>query len=156
METISWEAPEFEHHERGVLWYLGMFLTATVLVLFALWQKNFLFAIFLVIAIVLLFVWSKRRPNVHQCSITETYLVIGRFPAHPLETFSGFIIAETRQDNPSWGTLLLRSAHRLRPQLSVLVPRGKLQQVAERLLRQLPQLHYEESATDALIRLFKL
>ncbi len=156
MEVISWEAPEFEHRERDVLWYFFMAVVAALLVLLALWQKNFLFVVFVLIAIATLFVWSKRAPRVHRVVIDERAVAIGNFPPHALDSFVGFMIVPARQDNPEWGKLLLQSKRRLSTHLTILVPRGKLTQIADRLLRQIPQLEYEESATDALIRLLKL
>ncbi len=156
MEIISWEAPEHEHHERDVFWYFFMAIAATLLVLLALWQRNFLFVVFIIIASATLLAWSKRAPRVHHVSIDETVLTIGNFAPHVLDSFTGFMIAHARQESPEWGKLLLQSKHKLRTHLTILVPRGKLAQVSERLLRQIPQLEYEESAMDAIIRLFKL
>jgi hypothetical protein len=156
MDIISWEAPEFEYYDRDVLWYLFMAIAATAFILLALWQRNVLFVVFIVIACVTLFAWSQRAPRVHRVSLDETLLTIGNFAPHTLDSFMGFMIAHARQDNPEWGKVLLQSKQRLSTHLTILVPRGKLVQVSERLLRQIPQLEYEESATDAIIRLFKL
>lgn len=156
MEIISWDAPEFEHYDRDILWYFLMVIAATALVLLALWQRNFLFVVFVLIASVTLFAWSRRAPRVYRVAIDETMLTIGHFPPRALDSFVGFMIAHARQNNPEWGKLLLQSKHRFSTHLTILIPRGKLAQVAERLLRQIPQLEYEESATDALVRLFKL
>ena len=49
-DGIVWQIPEYEYRSKDVSWYWISLIAAIVLFAFAIWQKNFLFAIFVVIA----------------------------------------------------------------------------------------------------------
>ncbi len=47
---INWEAPEFEYREKDVSWYWISIIAAAAIIAFSVWQRNFLFGFFIVIA----------------------------------------------------------------------------------------------------------
>ena len=49
-KEIIWQAPEFRYRHKDESWYWLTIMATAVLFLISLWQKNFLFAIFAVIA----------------------------------------------------------------------------------------------------------
>ena len=61
---IEWQAPEYFHYQKDVSWYWLVLILGIVTIVFALWQKNFLFAVFVIIAEVLLFYWGRTQPRV--------------------------------------------------------------------------------------------
>lgn len=62
-KLLAWEAPEFRYFEKSTSWFTGTIIVAVVLGLIALWQKNFLFLIFILIAEALVLYWGKQSPR---------------------------------------------------------------------------------------------
>lgn len=64
-DVFVWEAPAYERHERGSRWYLVMGGVALLLVIYAVWTANFLFAfLVLLAAIVLVLAGNEPSPDV--------------------------------------------------------------------------------------------
>ncbi|MBI5306113.1 hypothetical protein HZB04_00760 [Candidatus Wolfebacteria bacterium] len=47
---IIWQIPEYVYRQKGVSWQWISLIIAIILIAFATWQKNFLFAVFIAIA----------------------------------------------------------------------------------------------------------
>lgn len=60
---IKWQAPEYEYREKTVSWYWISIVVAALVIAFSVWQKNFLFGFFIVIAEMLFIVWGNRTPD---------------------------------------------------------------------------------------------
>ena len=75
---ISWRAAEHGFHEKEFAWYLWLSIITGILVLIALWQKNFFFAIFTLLAGVMVWVFSKRRPPVVEFKISDAGIGVGK------------------------------------------------------------------------------
>lgn len=69
---VSWRAAEYEMIPKTAFWYLIIGVIALAFFVIALFQKNFFFAIFIFIAAAMVFVFSKRRPNVIDFELSET------------------------------------------------------------------------------------
>lgn len=156
MEEIVWDSPECEHQERGVFWTYGIGAIAAILIFLALWQGNFLFAIFILIATTTLLLVHRNHPPHHRVSLLKERIVIGTHDPYKMTDFLGFVLEEGRQEDYEWGRVLLRPKRHFRPYFPILVPREKLHRVRTHIAQYLPELEYEESLTDALVRLFKL
>ena len=74
--VIEWKAPEFEYREKDVSWYWLSIIAAVVILGAAVWQKNFLFAVFVVIAEILMLVWAGRKPREITFSLNEKGLTM--------------------------------------------------------------------------------
>lgn len=68
---MAWEAPEFEHREKDISWYWISIIVATLIIAFAVWQKNFLFGFFIVIAEILFVLWGNEKPRTVEFRITN-------------------------------------------------------------------------------------
>jgi len=47
---VSWRAAEYEHEEKSGGWYIIVGLVTLILIALAIWQKNFFFGIFILLA----------------------------------------------------------------------------------------------------------
>ena len=153
---IKWTATEFEYQERGVGWYYLMVIAGAVLILFSVWQRNFLFAIFIILAVAMAFAWSREKPAMHNITVGDDGVEIINVKKFPMSDFSGFATREGRQGEPDWGKLVLRFKGRFKLPLQLPVPQGNIAQIKELLSRHLSEVEYEESLTEELIRFFKL
>ena len=98
--TVAWRAAEYGHAAKGFSWYLSVGFGALALAGVALWQKNFFFAIFIVVAAAVLFAMSRRRPPVLDFRIdADGVTVVDRLslPYDRLEGFATHRRTTTRQ-----------------------------------------------------------
>ncbi len=70
-KPVSWRAAEYEMIPKNAVWYLIIGGIALALFVFALFQKNFFFAIFIFIAVAMVFLFARRRPNILDFEIEE-------------------------------------------------------------------------------------
>ena len=68
---IIWEAPEFEYREKTVSWYWITIIVAACLIAFAVWERNILFGLFIIIAEILIILWGNQEPRTTLFRFTE-------------------------------------------------------------------------------------
>src|SRR3989338_4913901 len=70
-KEIIWRAAEYKHTEKNLEWYFFVGATTLILIVFALWQKNFFFAVFILIATAMLFTYSRKKPQIVEFKINN-------------------------------------------------------------------------------------
>lgn len=155
MEQITWEAHEFEYHHKDIGWYYLVIIAAVILIALAVWQSNYMFAVFLVVAGTMALYWGYERPGVTTITITGEGVKPNRFKFIPMGELLGFAVKEGGQHDPEWGSILLRSKHRFSPYTKLPIPRGKIEQVRVLLHRHLDEFEYDESLIDEVLRWLK-
>ena len=145
---IEWEAPDFEHNQSGsmLLLIFGALLGAGAIgVLFF---KNFLFAIFLLVAGGLVISHAVRMPRQIKFSVTSRGIRIGSrlYAFEDLQSFWIFY------DPPLFKELILRSKKTFMPVIRA--PLGELDPVRLRhiLLRFLREEEEEMSSVDIIAK----
>ncbi len=138
---ISWTSPEFHYHEKDEAWPFLVILGGLAVAGFALWQKNFLFFVFALIATGLMLVWGRRRPRHFEFALGTRGVHIDR-RLYPYRDFDGFAVNDD--------ILQLSTKSPLRPRFSVIIPEEKAGDIREHLLAFLPEIEYAESFIDAL------
>ena len=144
---IQWRAPEFEYRAKTMGWYWLSILLAVLILAVAVWQKNFLFGIFVVIAEILILVWANREPRMIEFALTEHGIQIGGSKTELYAEIESFSLAP----NPGeWAALTLRFKRRLRPVLHALLPSARLAEIETKLQSFLKQQDYQESFLEIL------
>lgn len=154
-QEISWQAHEFEYHQKDIGWYYLVAIAGIIFVAVALWQQNYLFAAFLIIASGMLIYWGTARPGVMTITIADTGVKPNQFRFVPMTELLGFAIHEDGQRDVEWGIMLLRSKHRFAPYIKLPIPRGKMKQVRALLHNHLDEFEYDESLIDEMLRWLK-
>ncbi len=62
-DAFVWEAPEFDRHDRGKWWYIVMSAAAVLLVAYAVWTANFLFAFIILLMAIILVIAGNEKPK---------------------------------------------------------------------------------------------
>lgn len=155
MEKISWQTPEFDYHEKDVSWYYLVVILGAIFIGLAVWQKDFLFAIFLVIATAVVLFWGSEKPGVVTVTVSDEGVSINNRRIDMMSHFSGFALKDGGQDNPEWGKLLLRHKQRLHTATHIPVPQGRMGEVKKLLSAHLSEYEYEDSFMDELLRFLK-
>ncbi len=154
--AISWQAPEFESHSKDVSWYWLSLIIAIIILALAIWQKNFLFALFIVIAWLLIFYSSRRPPTVWQFEINGKGIEISLPKSREARKFysyddiDGFDI---KSASAKYGELILKLKAKLSPYLKINIHSADEEKINNFLLRFLPREEYHISLADSVSKL---
>ncbi len=143
-EKIVWHAPEFEYIHKGIAWYWMTLIGAAVLFLIALWQRNLLFAIFIVISEALFLHWAREFPKTLRFAITKKGIEIGNIKSYEYSQLEGFHIIH-RTDH---GELILKTKTRIHPYTKIIVISEDIQEITDFLKKHIPEMAYEESLSE--------
>ena len=92
IREICWRAAEFDYKDKDVSWFWITGLAMTILAMIALWQKNFFFFVFLVLAGIMVLIFGKKRPRVFDFKIDEKGVHVGDMNFYPFKDLVGFDI----------------------------------------------------------------
>jgi hypothetical protein len=145
---LEWYAPEYEHRPKGVLWYWGSMIIALAVLALAIWQENYLFAIIVIIAEILVIVWANREPRTIHFNFTENGLVIDKRHDYRWEKLIGFgITDDLNEDTPK--LYLFRKEHFHTP-IVIALPRSKRETIEFFIDTKLPRYDISSSLSDVV------
>jgi hypothetical protein len=148
--TLSWTAPEFEHRERDVSWYWISIIIAAGLIAFAVWQKDFLFGIFIVAAEMLIIVWANRTPRIVSFTLTDKALSVGDHKYHLLGEFESFSTDDGGGADGAYADVFWYSKNKLRTPLHIMIPKDQLESLRKNLRPLLPEVKHDPSVIDSI------
>ena len=154
---ISWQAPEFEYRPKDVSWYWLSLLVAIFLVALALWQKNFLFAIFVLIAWLVVIKFASRKPLIWEFRATQEGIEFF-LPDEPDESKKAYSYEEIEGfdvhfNRGNYKELLLNTKSRLSSYLKINFPSEKEKEIISFLEKFLPRQEYPQSLIDTFLNL---
>ena len=156
---ISWQAPEFEYRPKDVSWYWLSLIAAIILIALAVWQKNFLFVVFVVIAWLVITSLADRFPTIWKFKIDEKGLNIslpnkksGNDKFYPYEDIEGFDI---HYGGEEYKELVLKIKKKFSPYLKINIYAADEEKIKNFLLQRLSKDEYQISLTDSLSNLIK-
>jgi hypothetical protein len=149
---IRWTAPEFHYYDKDSRWHTILGVGTVIIVVIALLQRNFLFAIFAVIAGLLLSTWGRKAPEIRTFTLTDKELQISGGKSYAHDHSEGFTIIKAPNHPPE---LALKTKKRLHNWLHVIIPEALAEQIQELLLEYLPEVEYQETIGDKLGRLLR-
>ncbi len=149
--VIEWQSPEFEYREKGVSWYWLSVIVAVIILSVSVWQKNFLFAFFVVVAEILVLVWAGRNPKMVSFNMDEKGLTIGHRKFYPYSAIEMFGIRESSEDNLH--ELAIRFKHGLHAWLKIRIPAKRSNEIEKVISRYAPKTEPEDSFLDSLEKL---
>ena len=146
---VTWSAPEFEYREKSVSWYWGSIAVMTLFLGIAVWQRNFLFGVFLVIAEILLIVWGNKEPRTVEYAVADDGIHIKGYKTYAAQDIESFGVNE-RADSP-WNELLLEAKGKFKPRLRIYIPKSRTAEITDACIRILGDpTPMERSFIDAL------
>jgi hypothetical protein len=150
MADIRWEAPEFEHRPKTARWYWVTIIVAIVLLVIAIWQRTFLFGLFIVVAEILVIVWAAEEPPIIKFDLSEKGLRIGErkfFPMREMRAFSADLEGVFDEKYPD---IVLHFNHHFRTSLRIKAPIAWLPEIRRALRAHMPEEHFEPGMTEVL------
>ncbi len=149
MPDLHWSSPEYHHYEKDARWFYGVLIIATALGLVALWQKNFLFVVFIAIAATLAVFWGRQEPRAVEFALVGDGLHIGKNRVYPYENIAGFAIV-ILPDEAGVDELVIRTKGRLSQWIKIIIAKEQREHIRERLMQKVPEIEFRESLADHL------
>ncbi len=165
---LQWQAPEFEYYEKDVSWYWLSLMVGIILMALAIWQKNFLFVIFIIVAWLVVVGLARRSPSIWNFRIHENGIEIslpkekGAEKFYPFSEIKGFDIHDVsvgeisvEEKENKYKKLMLKLESKFSPYLKINIPVNKEEEIENFLEKHLPKKEYEESLADSFSRLIR-
>ena len=137
--VIKWKSPEYHYYEKSWVWYVTAMAIVAFLLIVTIWQENFLFAVFVIVAGVMVIVWGRRRPKLIRCELDEKRLMIVD-KEYELKDFAGFYLEKK--------LLVFKTKGRFGSFVKVGVSEDVFDKINKELQKKMPEVEYEESLTD--------
>ncbi len=151
-KEIKWTAPEYEHFNKGADWHWLSVILAVLIIGVSLWQGNFLFAVFAVIAEIMIIIWGTREPNFVEFRVTKEGVAIHDHKFYQYADLSGFSMR--RLDEIS-SELVLTKKGQFSPRIKLLCSTSDFERIKDFVHQHLPELDYQESLVEHLGKLMK-
>lgn len=153
MIRLSWEAPEFDYHEKSMGWLWVSMIIALLVLGLAVWQKNFLFGFFIVVAEILVLSWSIQKPRRITFTLDEHSLIVGEHAVYPLSDFESFGTESIAVNGLR--TFAFHFHRHLRLPLHIKVPDAHAEEIKKSLNVLLAEHPWDDSLIDSLERFFR-
>ena len=147
---MEWEAPEYNHYEKGSDWYWWVGLATVVLLGFALWQRSFLFGVLVLLGWFTVILYASRHPRIINFAITERGILIEDrlYPWHELKSFWIFYNPPLRRE------ISLESNRTLMPYIKIpLAEELDPSKIKDAIKKFLQEVEQQESLIDNLSHL---
>jgi hypothetical protein len=144
---LAWEAPEFEYRPKEVSWYWLSIIIAAAMVAFAVWEKNFLFGFFIVVAEMLFIVWGNRVPKMINFTLTDTEIDLQGYRSHLIKEFESWSFDSNAGE---WADIVFYFRSRMRPPLIILVPEEDAEEIRANLKTALKEIDHEPTLIDSI------
>jgi len=152
---IKWQVPEYDEHERGKRWYIFFSVAAFLLVLYAFFSNNFLFAVIIIISAIVIVLRDGQKPSLLKVSLASEGVTVGK-KFHDYDEFKNFSLIY--KPNQEVKNLYFEFNNVLKPRLSLplkntdplLIRKYLLKYLAEDLERK------DQPLSEALAKILKL
>ena len=142
INKIEWSAPEYSHKERGNDWFWTLGLVTVISCGIAIWLKNNMFAIFLLLSGGSLILFTLRHPKDVSYIIETKGITMGK-DLYEWKNIKSFNIKST-EDEPL-AKLLIETSKYMLPVYTIPFPQELQAQIKEDLLKILPRSEIDES-----------
>jgi hypothetical protein len=145
-EKIAWEVIEYEHRDKTPDWYWAVGIIALSAAIIAIVYKNYIFAVFIVIASATLFMFSFRKPEMLLIELTEKGVRMKNefFPYKMIKTF-------WISDRGPVKKLLLHSNRILMPVITIAITDEMEEKIKSTLLKHLEEKEMHEPMTQRIM-----
>lgn len=142
---ITWKAAEYEHSAKDTSWYWMIGGAVIFFLILSLWQKNFFFAVFVVIAGVMVGMFGRRRPNIIDFKANDEGIGYGtRFLAYDqIEKFA------VRNRPGHLDEIIIHKKTTINPVVHIPIDEKLRERVQSLMREKLPEIEHQESLVDA-------
>ncbi len=154
---LTWEAPEFLHHEKTIVWHAIVILVGIIIFLIAAFVlKNLFFSLIIIVATVLLITHGSQHPHPIQPRIDSHGVHIDQHHFYHYDKLHGFSTYVMHPEiTKDYFQLVLHSKSRIHMHVKIFAPAKDLHKIRNFLLHYIPELEYTESLVDHLAHIVK-
>lgn len=152
-EIISWEASEGGGTGRGPLWYWISICVSAVLIAFAVWQRNYLFAAFIIIAELVVLIAGGQPPQTFRFAVDANGLAINNRKRYPWSEIENFSIHGDVGDERQY--LVVRLRNRFQPSFRISASVNEIARIRAAFRKRVPEVEAEPSLLSALEELLR-
>jgi len=145
-KDIEWSAPEFEKQPKDPAWFLAGGFLAIILLIIAVFTKNFLFVVVIILASFSLFIWAQKQPKKIRFKITDKGIIIDKI-LYNYENLNSFWIF---YEPPKVKHISVESKKFLMPKIIIPLAAQNPDKIRNLLLKHMPEKEHHESAIDVL------
>ena len=151
MEKITWTAPEYDQKKKQPDWFWALGIIAISAVIASIIYKNYLFAIFILLAAFLLVLLSVRKPETMEFELDEEGIKAGDtfYSYHRLKSF-------WIQKMPGHYHLLLHTDRTFMPVITLPLKNAPENEIREELEKHLPKEELHEPFTHKFMEFIGL
>ena len=150
--AVQWQAPEYLHHEKNPLWYLGFAAVVIVLTVAAIFLiQSWTFALLIPVMAVALIAYSHRPPHVMNYALSGKGIYIND-TLHPFAEFKGFGVISEEEEY----SVVFIPVRRFRPTLTIYFPEQDGEAIVDLLGVRLPMQPLKLDAFDKIVRMLGL
>lgn len=147
IDDMEWTAPEYKNKEHSNDWFWAIGLISIIGAFVAIWFKNYIFAIFILLSGSSLVMFSIRQPKDLTFSISKNGISAGRdfFKWGDIKSFN-----IKNDDNGSFSKLLIETKKHFLPIYTLPFPKEYKDQIKENMLKLVSPSDIKESQTVIL------
>jgi len=144
----SWQAPEHNESNFTEKVKTGLVVFASILFAIALLTRNFLFAVFVAIASIVVYMYSRRKPKIIDIKISNTSIKSGvmEYTFDDLQSFWIFY------DPPTLSKISIIAKKKLSQYINIPLGDENPEEISEILEQYIPKKKQEESFIDSVAR----
>ncbi len=151
IDKIEWTAPEFIRYKKSKRWFVLPVIVALVIIIIAIFNKNFLLAIATVLAAFVVCIYAIKEPRQIIFSISGRGIQVGK-NRHKFEDLKSFWIF---YDPPEVKELSIRSRKMFIPYIKIPLDNQDPAKIRKLLLNFLPERRHPNLLTDEVARKVK-
>jgi hypothetical protein len=121
-----------------------------LLLALAVWQRNYVFAVFIVIAELMLLMWGSSEPPMVAFKLDQRGLTIGATKFYPFSDIKDWSADSQGFFDPAWPDIFLHLKHHFHTGLRIKVPQVLLVDVEKILRAHAPEVPFEPTMIDVL------
>ena len=148
--SITWEAPEHHHVEKGNDWFFALIIVIVAFVIVAILFNNTLFALLIGLAGGALAVSAAKRPSIIPFAVTVRSIKIDQ-DIYPYTTLDSYALDE---DDPRGPQLLIKSNRKLMPLMVIPIPSAHVDDIEAILKDKLEEEELEEPLLMKILEMF--
>lgn len=155
-EVIEWKAPEFEYEPKSVSWYWMSLIISIVLISIALWQTNFLFVVFIIIAELILIYFSNQFPKIWDFKIDDIGISISKEgTAEKIINFGDMLGFDIHPAGENYKELVLHTKFKLSPYIKIFISDVDEKVIEEKLSKSVAREEISPSVVDTLEKMIR-
>ncbi len=145
-QPLVWTTLEYPYREKSSDWYWAVGIIAVSMAITSILFENLLFAIFIILSLFTLLLYSKHRPSVIEVKIGDKGIEEGKLK-YPYRNLESFWV----EDRYGESKLILKSLKKTLPYITITIEEISSDTVRDRLRKYLPEEEHTEPLSKKIM-----